>query len=75
MFSESQILKPYVLYHYRLLGLQPVPSDDNSNTIKNSHNDVPESLKDKKHGIKMGVVSEKCDNAKVTLTINNSTLL
>ena len=57
-------MKPYVLYHYRLLGLQPVPSDDSS-MVKNSHNDIPESLKDKKHGIKMGVVSEKCDNAKV----------
>ena len=75
MISESRILKPYALYYYRLLGLQPVPySDDNSNTIKNSHNDVPESLKDKKHGIKMGVVSEKCDNAKVTSTNNHSTL-
>ena len=32
-----------------------------------SKRNIPDELKDKKHGIVMGVPSEKCDNGKVGL--------
>ena len=35
------------------------------NKASPAENGIPEELKDEKHGIKMGVVSEKCDNGKV----------
>lgn len=48
-----------ITFFLRLLALEPAKGGAEKDIT------VDEELKDEKHGIKMGVVSEKCDNGKV----------
>lgn len=64
-YIEFDILTLDLFNNFRILNNAHIQSS----TLKNdqSTEGIPEELKDPKHGVVMGVLSDNCDNGKVIL--------
>ncbi|XP_065281991.1 uncharacterized protein [Dermacentor albipictus] len=68
--KKNQVLPPLLVVVFLVAGQTAHGSEVGEPVDPQNPGDVPERLQDTVHGVKMGVVNPKCDNAKVNISVD-----